>query len=425
MMLEYNEALKKILEVAGNKTLGTERVTLEKAMGRILSEDIFSPEAVPSFDNSAMDGFSVLSRETLLATGEDPCVLSVSALIAAGPSTSYASRPQGNVPHCAEIMTGAPVPEEHDAVIRIEDVLLERNEEGVVTRIRIPRSVSKGENVRLRGTDFQVGAKVAFRGDRISASHILSFAALGITEVKVRKRPHFAVISTGSELVSSETKQLPHGMIRNSTGPYLDSLLSEMGVQVQSFGIVCDSPIEYADLLRRLLDESYDGVISTGGVSMGKYDFVSDVLEVLGAETHFHKVAIRPGKPILFAELKGSGKSLTFFGMPGNPVATAVGCRFFLAPYLRSIFGIGPETRISANLALGLKKPQGLRCFYKGRVTFEGGRLLVEALKSQASYVVSTLMESNCWVVFPENENQMKEGELVQVYPLTLFGGLV
>lgn len=423
-MIPYGDALKKIIEAAETKKLGSETVSMEKAMGRILAEDLSSPEEVPSFDNSAMDGFCVRAVDTLQASAAHPCELKVLGLIAAGdPEWSGTSRVDQSA-SCVEIMTGAALPVAgYDAVVRIEDVLIIKDAKGTTTGIKISRPILTGENIRLSGTDFRIGQKVLGRGTRIEPHHILSLAALGITDLRVVRKPRFAVVSTGSELVSPETKDLSRGMIRNSTGPYLVTLLTELGIDVRSFGIIQDDPTEYRALLQRLSDEAYDGVISTGAVSMGKFDFVSDVLTELGALTHFHKVSIRPGKPILFAELKTSEKPMAFFGMPGNPVSTAVGCRFFLMPYLRALSGLGLEKPVTAKLTITAKKPRGLRCFFKARAHFSAEGVQVEAMKSQASYVVSSLTEANCWVVFPEDEEQMK-GE-VHIYPLSNSGGFL
>jgi len=425
-MISYGDALKKIIGAAETKKLASEMVSMKKAMGRILAEDLTSPEEVPSFDNSAMDGFFVRAADTLRASNSHPCELTVLGLIAAGDSEWRNSSRVGSLPTCVEIMTGAVLPDAgYDAVVKIEDVLIIKDAGGVTRGIKISRPIQPGENIRLSGTDFRIGQKVLAQGTRIESHHILSCAALGLTELKVVRKPRFAVVSTGSELVSSETKDLPRGMIRNSTGPYLVTHLTELGVEVRSFGIIQDDPTQYRELLQRLCDEAYDGVISTGAVSMGKFDFVSDVLQTLGADIHFHKVSIRPGKPILFAELKTSGKTMAFFGMPGNPISTAVGSRFFLVPYVRTLSGLSLEKPLMAKLALNGKKPSGLRCFFKGQAHLSAEGVQVEAMKSQASYVVSTLAEANCWVVFTEDENQMKEDTLVDIYPLSYSRGFL
>ncbi|HNA63027.1 MAG TPA: molybdopterin-binding protein, partial [Rhabdochlamydiaceae bacterium] len=165
--------------------------------------------------------------------------------------------------------------------------------------------------------------------------------------------------------------------------------------------------------------EGADLIISTGAVSMGKYDFVSEVLDEIGSKTYFHKVAIRPGKPVLFAELGTSTqKKCAFFGVPGNPVSTAVGLRFFIEPFLRANLGLEREQSIPAMLLRESTKPEGLRCFFKGRAKFEKSGISVEALKGQASYMVSSLLGANCWVIFPEEGSHVKANETVEIVPL-------
>lgn len=151
---------------------------------------------------------------------------------------------------------------------------------------------------------------------------------------------------------------------------------------------------------------------------MGKFDFVSSVLKDMGATIRFHKAAIRPGKPILFAEVPHRSGKAAFFGVPGNPVSTAVGLRFFVEPFIRSVWGLEREEATTARLNRDFPKPDGLRCFFKGKAQMTPGGLEVEALKGQASYVVSALVDANCWVVFSEAGSHVRAGSNVEVVPL-------
>ncbi|MGK5082188.1 gephyrin-like molybdotransferase Glp [Bdellovibrionota bacterium FG-1] len=417
-MIPYLEAISILKRLAAPRALSSEQVLIECALGRILSEDVLSPECVPSFTNSAMDGFAVCAAQTRGATENTPVRLKVVGMVAAGDQV-YGEKPQEGA--AIEIMTGAPLPEgggsfAYDAVVKIEDVIFEKSlqEDSVIV---LKKPLSPGENVRERGTDFAVGQKVLNHSTRFRPEHLMACAGLGICEVNVRRQPKIAVISTGNELVDRQQKTLTPGMIRNSTGPFLLAALQAYGADIRDYGIVRDRPEDYQAILKQAIHEGADLVISTGAVSMGKYDFVTEVLEKIGARIAFHKAAIRPGKPICVAEFE-EGRGPVFFGVPGNPVSTAVGLRFFIDPYLRTLCGLEPEVGSSAILAREVRKPRGLRCFFKARTQVHKGTLGVEVLRGQASYVVSSLLEANAWVVLPEDVEQLTPGSELSIYPL-------
>jgi molybdopterin molybdotransferase len=261
-------------------------------------------------------------------------------------------------------------------------------------------------------------------GQVIELSHLMALATLGFSRVCVARMPNIALISTGRELVDPSSPRLQPGQIRNSTGLYLKKYFESLHHPITECGTVSDDPEDYLKRLTQALDSGAEVVISTGAVSMGKFDFVKPALEKLGAKIHFHKCAIRPGKPILFASGNWRGKTVFFFGVPGNPVSTAVGLRFFVRPFLDHMLGIqtgdgsvadGIALR-SARLINDFKKPEGLRCFFKAieRVS-PNGETLVEALPGQASFMVSPLLKANSWVVFPESGSSAKAGSMVEV----------
>jgi len=418
-MISYRNALSIIEEIALSRKVSSEIVPLDAAMGRILATSALSKEEVPSFTNSAMDGFAVSTVDTFGATLDSPIKIFVDGLIAAGDLDSFKKACSEKSKGAVEIMTGAPVPNgRYDAVVRIEDVTVERDSDGRARFIVVSRPSKTGDNIRLKGTDYNIGQVVLTEGTRMSPEHILACASLGITEVSVRHRPRIAIVSTGSELVPPDTVSLEPGMIRNSTGPFLLSALKNFGADARYLGILADDPSLYRKILEQALEDGTEIVISTGAVSMGKYDFVPEVLREMGAITHFHKASIRPGKPVLFAEFGQSRNRPVFFGVPGNPVSTAVGLRFFVEPYLRALFGLPREQPIQAYLSRDCQKPNGLRCFFKGRTKLSGSGMEVEALKGQASYVVSALLDANCWVVLPEDGNMVSARTAVDIFPL-------
>lgn len=432
-MINYNTAIEILINSAKTRSLPHEVVRLELALGRFLAKSVVSSEFVPSFNNSAMDGFAVQSHLTAKASNEQPIIFQALGCIAAGDQEPVA--PSGQAPDrvCWEIMTGAPMPGgDFDAVVKIEDVEVIRSTNGEAREIKLFAPIGAGINARKRGEDFQTGTEVAAAGTQIQPEHIMAFASLGINQVPVVSRPSIAIISTGRELiehddVSNDSRLGPKNkMLRNSTAPYLLAALPKFGAQCTYYGTIADDPQHFSDLVAKVLKTNPDVILTTGAVSMGKYDFVRTALESLGAKTIFHKVAIRPGKPLLFSEIINGGT--VFFGVPGNPVSTSVGVRFFLAPYLRALMGLPREKPILAKLTKSTNKPAELRCFFKARTRLSPSGLTVEALQGQASFMISPLLKANAWVVLKENPNDpdpkalandlVPENSEVEIFPL-------
>ena len=418
-MIQYRDALAIIQKIASEHLLSSEDVKLTHSLGRFLDEDVLSPEQVPSFTNSSMDGFAVYAKDTLNASASNPVRIKVNGMVAAGDLDAFKRFAHQGAGIAVEIMTGAPVPQGGlDAIVKIEDVKVERDDDGTAVAIHLTQPSHSGDFIRPLGSDYEVGQSVFKKGTRVGPEHVLAASSLGMTKLKLKKIPKIVIISTGSELVSPEEKSLEPGMIRNSTGPFLVAALKRMGFDSNYLGVIQDDPELYQQVLQSALDEGAELILSTGAVSMGKFDFVTEVLSKMGAITHFHKVAIRPGKPLLFAEFNGKHKAVVF-GVPGNPISTAVGLRFFIEPYLRQAMQLTPEKPLKMKLAQGAAKPEGLQCFFKAKTSLSSeGNLEVQSLKGQASYIVSALMDANSWVVFPAIGEKMNSGEIVDVYPL-------
>ncbi|OFZ21254.1 MAG: hypothetical protein A2X94_07290 [Bdellovibrionales bacterium GWB1_55_8] len=417
-LMFYEEALSLVSAAAARRLLPDERIPLEFAIGRRIRENVRSREPQPSFDNSAMDGFAVRSVEC----SDSSVILSVLESIAAGdrPMTLGSGTDSRE---CVEIMTGAPLPASFDgapfdAVVKVEEVeVLEKSADGRPRLIKINRAVSSGENVRRAGEDFAAGALLCQQGTVIHSQHLLALGAAGAGEVLVRRRPRVAVISTGNELMEVSAAALPKGTIRNSSAPFLIAALRDAGAEASYLGIVRDSePEKLESMVQKLVkDGVIDVVITTGAVSMGRHDFIPDVLSRLGGQPVFHKTATRPGKPILFSTLGEQGP-LAWFGLPGNPVSTAVGFRFFVMPYLRALMGSFPELPVRRVLNQPAKKPEGLRTFLLSTLMAENR---VDVIPAQASFKVSPLLRADSWVILPEEGRSVSEGESVAVLPFS------
>lgn len=401
-MISWGEAIR-ILRSSATPLSG-EWCSLGNAEGRISFEEILSPKSLPEFNNSSMDGFGYRWKD--IEGMSPPLKMKVLGTLAAGDGLPQrVTEPMG----AWEIMTGAIVPNDCDSVIRVEDVELNLRNAGFVEFLK---SGKFRDNLRMAGADYSVNDEVLGAGIRILPEHLMALSALGISQVNVFRRPKVAFLSTGSELSSEDI--IPAGKIRNSTAPYLSSELKRLGCEVSSLGTVKDNLEEFKKKIETQVQAGIDIIISTGAVSMGKHDFVPQALKELGAEILFHKVAIRPGKPLLFAKL---GRT-AFFGVPGNPISTVVALRFFVEPYLRTLQNLRNEEPQKMKLMVPVKKPQGLKGFFKSNSLAQGPERFVRVLDGQESFRIKSLLEANSWTVLPEHVSELSLGAEVDVYPM-------
>lgn len=384
---------------------------LQETVNHVCAGDIASSKMVPPFANSAMDGFAVRAAMLAGASKKNPVTMPVSGSTAAGDTP-------GNAIHAAwEIMTGAPLPAGADAVVRVEDAdIREYAKNGRPTIVSFSQPVYAGENMRKAGEDFRPGDHVVRSGTMLEPHHIMALAALGIGKVQAYPQPRIAVIATGKELVDDVDALLTPGKIRNSNAPYLLSALTFMGGKAGNAQTIPDEPEVFERGLQAIIKQKIEVVISTGAVSAGRYDFVPESLEKLGAEILFHKVAIRPGKPLLYALLPNGTH---YFGLPGNPVSAAVGLRFFVCPLLWTLQGLREEMPISASVADNIRKKPGLRFFQKAHVYLDNaGQWKADILTGQESFKIHPLLKANAWAVLPEDMTECASGTNIAVYPL-------
>ncbi|RUL78166.1 molybdopterin molybdotransferase MoeA [Dyella choica] len=395
--LAYEHALRIVLD-AGTR-LGAEDCLVNACLGRVLAVPVTSAVDLPPFDNSAMDGFA-LRGDSIVPAGTE---LQVEGEQAAGDGMAQART------GAWDIMTGARIPDGLDRVIAVE-----QTERLAPSRVRLLADVIPGQNVRAAGSDVARGENLLDAGTVLQAQHVMLLAALGIAKVSVGVRPRVAVICTGRELVDDPDQALEPGQIRNSNGPFLATRLPLAGAEVVHVETVGDDADAFGSAMRRALDAGARIIVTSGAVSMGRYDFVPQALESLGAQTLFHKVAIRPGKPLLFGCLPGGA---LLFGLPGNPIAVAVGLRFFVEPVLREMLGLPQETPRRVRLSKPYSKKPRLRFHLKSRLHCDAlGRLTVEVLDGQESYRIRPLADANAWAVVPADVDALPAGALVDVY---------
>ncbi len=387
--------------------LPSEHVTLAAADGRVLAAAVRSAVDLPPFDNSMMDGFA-LGAEAPATAGS---IWPIAGEQAAGDAAAVATT------GAWEIMTGARVPDGRDRVIPVERA--ERLADP--PRVRLLADVAAGTNVRTAGSDVQRGGTVLDHGTVLAAQHLMLLAALGVAAVEVAARPRVAVLCTGRELVDDPAARLESGQIRDSNGPYLAARLPHAGAEVVHREVVGDDAAAFLAAVGRARAAGAHIVLSTGAVSMGRYDFVPHALEKLGATVLFHKLAIRPGKPLLFARLPDG---TLFFGLPGNPIAVAVGLRFFVSVALRALMRLPTERPLRVRLANAHGKHPDLRMHFKARLGIDAdGRLQALILPGQESYRIAPYARANAWVIAPAGISQLAAGTLVDACGLSHLQG--
>lgn len=414
-VMTVEQALELVLRLVA--PLPAENVPILEAMGRVLAEDAASDIDVAPFDNSAMDGFAVRAADMVGASEDAPVALDVIAHIAAGDDPAGIDVGPGQA---ARIMTGAAMPAGADAVVMVEYSSVLQGDGGTGSRVALSREPSLGEHVRRRGEEVRAGDIVLAAGDVLGPAAIGLLASTGHATVAVHRRPRVAVISTGSELVEVAEKPGP-GKIRNSNSYSIAAQVAAAGGIPVRYGIVADD-MDATRAAFKLAAAECDFIATSGGVSVGDFDYVKPVLEELG-ELTFCKVKMRPGNPQTLGTIGG----VPFFGLPGNPTSTYVGFEIFVRPALRAMQGFAALTRpiTVARLAHDVKKKQDRRYYLRGRVDRDSsGDGYVAALSgSQSSALLTAAHRGNCLVVLPEGDGAFVAGTQVSCVRLDMEEG--
>ncbi len=398
-MTPVEQALEIIM--AATPRLDSEIIAFTEAVGRVLYSDIISPVNIPGFDNSAMDGYALKHEESSGASPENPRTFTICGEIQAGGEPSRARLEPGTA---IRIMTGAPMPPGADAVIPVEDTA----EEGNILSIMKP--LAKHENVRFAGEDIAAGDTALRKGRRLTSADVGLLASLNCTTLEVYRRPAVAIITTGDEVVEPG-EELKEGQVRNSNAYTLLCEVAKYGGVPRYLGIARDNREETAEMFKGGLDA--DVVITTGGVSMGRYDFVKDVMARLGVDIKIETIRMKPGKPVVFGQ---KGNTL-FFGLPGNPVSTMVSFLQFVRPALLLLAGSSTLDKplLEAVLDNPLKKKPGRRHYIRGYFSIRHGRLHVTTTGPQGSGILRSMSIANCLIILPEDVTGVEAGEKVMI----------
>ena len=401
-MLSVEEALERIL--AEIKSLAMIHVPLSASLGLVLAQDIVAQENIPPFDNSAMDGFALLSKDSKARNGKFP-QLRVTGEIAAG----YVADSAVEEGTAMRIMTGAPIPRGANTVIQVE---LTRSDGPDTTQVEVLQEVAPGNNIRPAGEDIQRGQTVLTQGTEIGAWEIGILATLGWASVPVIRRPHVAILGTGDEVVDV-AESLQPGKIRNSNSYLLEAAVRSAGAEPHRLGVARDT----FESLREKFSEAitYDLILTSGGVSVGNFDLVKKIMQEQG-NIDFWRINMRPGKPLAF----GSIGETPLLGLPGNPVSTAVTFELFGRPVIRKMLGhtrlLKPQ--VAVTVEDGVNDRAMRRHYVRARVTWQDGHFIARTTGNQGSHVLTSLLAANAFVIVPEGGVVIQPGDTAQAMML-------
>ena len=399
-MLSYTDARQKVIEIAGTlpRAVTHTPIEIEQAFGRILAAPVLADRDYPPFDRSTRDGFAVRSVDVATPGARLECV----GELRAGGQFDASVLPG----QCVEIMTGAAVPQGADAVAMIEHTKRESR------TITVDRAVPKGDHIVYRGSEARAGALLVAPKTRLGYAEMALAAQAGATRLEVFSAPRLAILSTGDEVVDARSQPGPL-QVRNSNGISIEVLARTGGAETLQLGNAPDEKMALRALIERGLQA--DILVLSGGVSMGKYDLVEQVLADLGAEFHFTGVSIRPGRPAVFATCGGK----LVFGLPGNPVSTMVTFELFVLPAVDILNGAAPRPLpvFRAKLAAPVREKGPMTHFLPSRIEWEGREARVTQLPWQGSGDIVALALANGFLIVGPERPEIAAGEWVDVFP--------
>ena len=407
-MINYNQA-KRILKKAKIK-IKDEIIKSDVSLNRVVSKNIYSGINYPSANNTAFDGYAVNSKDTVGIKKNSSKQFKIIGSIAAGVKPFKKKIKKYNT---VEIMTGGIMPKGFDTIIPIEQIHFYPNKKNK-KYILVNQKIKKNNHVRFAGSDFKKKEIVVKKNTIIQPNHILAFKTLGIKKIKVKKKINILFFSTGNEI--SNNDDIPEWKVRNSNSHYIRNLDENFLFNFKDGGILKDHHQKiYKSKINKMLKSNIDIIITSGAVSAGKFDYIPSIVKSFKLSNYFKGVAIRPGKPILFAKIKGKQKAI--FGLPGNPMSSAACFRFFVYPYLENILGLDTENPVKAILKNNFSKKKNFTRFAKSKLnTTKNGKIEVKVLKGQESFRIKSFVKSNIWTLLPSGKSKFKKGELVDCF---------
>jgi molybdopterin molybdotransferase len=415
-MISVEEAQEKVLSYV--EVLEPERKPILDCLGQVLAEDVYSTIDIPPLDNSAMDGYALRAEDTRGAGESSPRYLAVVGEVAAGSIPTKKVKPGTAI----RIMTGAPLPEGADAVVRFEDTdeLSRKSSKGDLSHIGILCQAEKGLNVRCRGEDIVRGNLILKKGTMLRPQEIGVLASLGHSTALVIRRPTVAILATGNELIGVDQPLAP-GQIYDSNTYTIAAEVSRYGGIPKILGIGRDSVQSLTEKIAEGLDA--DMLITSGGVSKGDYDIVKDVLAEHG-EVGFWTVCMKPGKPLAFGMIKKVAgrekRKVPHLGLPGNPVSSMITFEQFARPAILKMMGMKMLAKpiIQAIIEEDVANTDGRRLFARVMVTKRGGQYHASLTGPQGSGILTSLAKANGLAIIPENSQGVKAGDMIEVQML-------
>ncbi len=407
-MISYKQS-KRILKNSKIR-IKDEIIRTNNCLNRISSENIKSNANNPSGDNAAFDGYAINSKDTKNLNKKKIKLFKILRTVAAGDKPNYKKIKRFQT---VEIMTGGLLPKGFDTIIPIEQIIYHPNKKNP-KNIVVDKKIKKNQHIRFKGSDYKKNDLLIKKGTVLQSNHILALKTLGIKNIKVKKIPNVLFFSTGNEITNQEN--IPNWKVRNSNSYYIKSKVKNFLFNFFDGGILRDrDELVFEKKIKKILHSKIDIIITSGAVSAGKFDFVPRIIKKFNLSNHFKSVAIRPGKPILFAKIKGKQKAI--FGLPGNPISSAACFRFFVYPYLESLLGIEEEKPIKAILKNGFTKKENFTRFVKSKFnTTKDGKINVEILKGQESFRIKSFVKSNIWTVLPSGKSKFKKNQIVDCF---------
>jgi len=407
-MISYEQS-KKILKKAKIK-IRDEIINSVNSLNRLVSSNVYSSMNYPADDNAAFDGYAINSKDTNQIKKKSKKQFKIIGSIAAG---SKPFKKKIKKFDAIEIMTGGIIPKGFDTIIPIEQINFYPNKTNK-KYILIDQKIKKHKHIRFAGSDFKKGEVILKKNNIVQPNHILAFKTLGIKKIKVKRKINILFFSTGNEITDKDN--VPSWKVRNSNSHYIKNLNENFLFNFENGGILKDNHQSiFKSKIKKMLNNKTDIIVTSGAVSAGKYDYIPSVIKTFKLSDYFKSVAIRPGKPILFAKIKSKHKAI--FGLPGNPMSSAACFRFFVIPYIENILGLSSEKPVRGILKNSFIKKKEFTRFAKSKLTTtKDGKIEVEILKGQESFRIKSFIKSNIWALLPAGKSQFKKGEIVDCF---------
>ena len=404
-MISYKRS-RKILKSSLIK-IGHEFVENTLCINRVSAENIFCKSNNPAGNNAAFDGYAINSNDTNYLNKKKGKLFKIIGSVAAGDKPNIKKIKKFQT---IEIMTGALLPKDFNTIIPIEQVIFDIGKKSIF----VNKKIKKNQHVRFKGSDYKKNDLIIQKGTIIEASHVLALKTLGIKKIKVKKIPNILFFSTGNEI--SNLSKIPDWKVRNSNSSYIQSINRNFLFNFHNGGILKDNDeLTFKRKIKKFFNSKIDIIITSGAVSAGKFDYVPKIVKKFKLSNYFKGVAIRPGKPILFAKIRGKQKVI--FGLPGNPISSAACFRFFVYPYLRNLLGVKEEKPIKATLKNEFLKKMNYTRFVKSKFnTTKNSKIEVTILDGQESFRVKSFTKSNIWTLLPSGKSKFKKGDIVDCF---------